>query len=353
MKDYIIVGLGLSGLAVAEELEKRNCSFLVYEDGSMQSSLVAGGIFNPVILKRFTLAWNAAEQLKIAIPFYENLERKLESNFISYWNIYRRFHSIEEQNNWFAATDNSRLSPFLASDLVKNKNPNIIANYSLGKVLKTGNIHTKALLTQYRNYLESRNALIKESFNYLDLRVYSDYLECGNVRAKKIIFCEGFGLKNNPYFNYLPMQGNKGEYIIVHAPELQSEIALKSSIFLMPLGKDLYKVGATYNPQDKSAETTTEARQKLETQLKELIRCNFEVVEQLAGIRPTMVDRRPVAGRHPEYPQLLCCNGFGSHGVLIAPTLAKELVDYSEENKQLDPETNLKRFTAKYYLAQT
>jgi len=52
--DYIIVGLGLAGLSFAEELFQNNKSFMVFEDNSQKSSLVAGGVYNPVILKRFT-----------------------------------------------------------------------------------------------------------------------------------------------------------------------------------------------------------------------------------------------------------------------------------------------------------
>jgi len=75
--DYIIVGLGLAGLAFAEELSAANKTFIVFEDASQTSSLVAGGVYNPVILKRFTPVWNAKEQLKVALPFYQILEEKL------------------------------------------------------------------------------------------------------------------------------------------------------------------------------------------------------------------------------------------------------------------------------------
>ena len=68
--DYIIVGLGLAGLSFAEQLIKAKKSFMVFEDSSQTSSLVAGGVYNPVILKRFTPVWNAKEQLKVALPFY-------------------------------------------------------------------------------------------------------------------------------------------------------------------------------------------------------------------------------------------------------------------------------------------
>ncbi|MDO9038377.1 MAG: NAD(P)/FAD-dependent oxidoreductase, partial [Lutibacter sp.] len=67
--DYIIVGLGLAGLAFTKELGKNKNTFLVFEDHSQNSSMVAGGVYNPVVLKRFTPVWNATEQLEIALPF--------------------------------------------------------------------------------------------------------------------------------------------------------------------------------------------------------------------------------------------------------------------------------------------
>ncbi|MCM8569341.1 FAD-binding oxidoreductase [Gramella jeungdoensis] len=349
MLDYIVVGLGLSGIAVSEELEKRDRNFVVYEDDSQNSSYVAGGIFNPVILKRFTPAWKAAEQIQTAIPFYEGLEQKLHVRLIHNWNIYRRFHSIEEQNEWFVAADKPNLSPFLDPELKKNDNPNLIAHYSLGKVLKTGNIDTENLLDSYIDYLKNRSAFRNERFQYSDLGINEGYFEYQGEKAKNIIFCEGFGLKRNPFFNYLPLNGNKGEYITIYSEDLKLDFAVKSSVFLIPLGNDLYKAGATYDHKDKTAETTLKAKERLVSDLKQLIKCDFEVVDQVAGIRPAVVDRRPVVGEHPEISNLYCCNGFGSRGVLIAPNMAIELLDKIEDDKALDPEVDLQRFTQKYY----
>ena len=349
MLDYIIVGLGLSGLAVCEELELRNKSFVVFENNSQRSSYVAGGIFNPVILKRFTPAWNAAEQMQKAIPFYKNLEKKLDKTLVNEWNIYRRFHSIEEKNNWFVALDKPGLTPFMDSEIVKNVNENICAEFGFGKVLKTGNIATEELLDSYRNYLNQKNLFENREFKYADLKINQDHFEYEGIQSEKIIFCEGFGLKKNPFFDYLPLRGNKGEYITIFSKELQLDFAVKSSVFLMPLGNNLYKVGATYNHQDKSQEITSAAREKLVNDLKKLIKCDFEVVDQVAGIRPAVSDRKPLVGSHPEIPNMYCCNGFGSRGVLIAPNMAEALINNIEEGKKLDAEIDLQRFTKKHF----
>ncbi|MCH4824426.1 FAD-binding oxidoreductase [Gramella lutea] len=349
MLDYIIVGLGLSGLAISEELDRRSKDFVVFEDNSQSSSYVAGGIFNPVILKRFTPAWNAAEQMKVAIPFYKALEKKLGVEIIYNWNIYRRFHSFEEQNDWFIASDNPKLSAFLDPELKKNTNSNLIAEYSLGKVLNTGYIDTEKLLDNYRGHIEQQGRLKLEKFEYADLKVYSDHFEYNGISSKNIIFCEGFGLKKNPFFNYLPLRGNKGEYIVIHAPDLKLDFAVKSSVFLIPLGNDYYKAGATYDHQDKTAEPTEKAKNKLISALKELIKCDFEVVDQIAGIRPAVSDRRPLVGSHPELDNIYCCNGFGSRGVLISPNISRMLIGHIEDGDALDSEVNLERFTKKHY----
>lgn len=349
MLDYIIVGLGLSGLAVAEKLENRNKSFVVFEDNSQTSSYVAGGIFNPVILKRFTPAWNAAEQMKTALPFYRNLERKLNVKLIHEWNIYRRFHSIEEQNDWFVALDKPKLSPFLDPEIIKNSNQNLNAEFSFGKVLKTGNIDTKNLLNSYRAYLKEKDSFREERFEYPALKIMQDSFEYQSLRSKRIIFCEGFGLKKNPFFDYLPLRGNKGEYITIYSEELQLDFAVKSSVFLMPLGNNLYKAGATYDNKDKTPKTTAWARERLVNELKKIIKCDFEVVDQVAGIRPATSDRRPLVGAHPEIENMYCCNGFGSRGVLIAPVMANALLQTILESKRLDPEIDLQRFTKKHY----
>ncbi|MDT0646741.1 FAD-dependent oxidoreductase [Zunongwangia sp. F260] len=349
MLDYIIVGLGLSGLAVTSHLGKRNKSFRVYENLSQKSSLVAGGIFNPVILKRFTLAWNADEQLKMAIPFYQQFEEKYGVKLLYFWDIYRRFNSAEEQNNWFDAADKPGLGNFLDTQLIKEINPHVYADYSFGRVSSTGNIDTEILLNEYRNDLEKRDVLKYERFDYNQIITEANHVSYKGEKARNIIFCDGFGLKRNPFFNYLPLHGNKGEYITIFSEELKLDKAVKSSVFIMPMGNDLYKVGATYDNVDKTPSPTVDAREKLMSQLNKIISCKYEVIDQVAGIRPSTADRKPLVGRHPKIANFYCCNGFGSRGVLIAPSVSKELVEMIEDNKELSPEIDLKRFTRKHF----
>ncbi len=348
MVDYLVVGLGLSGLAVCEELQKRNLSFRVFENHSQKSSLVAAGLYNPVILKRFTPAWRADEHLESALPFYKNIEEKLQLKLVYPGNIYRKFHSAEEQNNWFEATDKPGLSTFLSDKIEKDLCPAIPAPFGFGKVQHTGTIDTDTMLKEYRKHLEKSGSLVADNFDYDSLKIEEDSIDYKNFKSKKIVFCEGFGLTKNSFFNYLPLRPNKGEYLTIYAENLKLDVIVKASVFVIPLGNDLYRVGATYNNRDTSPEPSEDSKTYLLKKLHDIITCNFEVVDQVAGIRPTTKDRKPLLGVHPEFPELFCCNGFGSRGVLMGPEMGKNIIDFSEEKKPLASEIDIKRFEKLY-----
>lgn len=349
MVDYVVVGLGLAGIAFCEELERKEKSFQVISDESQTSSVVAGGLYNPVILKRFTLAWNAQEQLATAIPFYKNLESKLRTQLDFKVPVLRRFASIEEQNMWFEAADKKQLSYFLSTKILKNQNQEIDAPFGYGQVLHTGRIDTKLLLARYQDYLIEKNLFTKQNVDFNKIHLHEDFVEYDAIKAKNLVFATGFGIKDNPYFSYLPLNGTKGELLTIKAPELKEERVIKSSVFIIPLGDDLYRVGATYKWKDKTNEPTQASRDELLEKLDTFLKCEYEVVDHVAGIRPTVADRRPLVGQHPNHKNLFILNGFGSRGVMIGPTAALGLYNFIENGQEIDAEMDIARFTKKYY----
>ena len=342
--DYIVVGLGLAGLAFVEELLDAGKTFLVYEDDSQTSSLVAGGVYNPVILKRFTPVWNGDQQLKVALPFYKRLEEKLQQELDIPFSTRKVFKSIEDQNNWFAVSDKPMLSKFMNPDIIHEKIKGVIADYSFGEVTGTGRIDTEKLVTSYRAYLKNKEAIVYEKFDYDSLEIQNSHLSYKNVVANKIVFCEGFGIKQNPFFKHLPLNEAKGELLTIHAPQLSIDFLLKSTVFVLPLGNHYFKVGATFNWKDKTSHPSEEGKVELVDKLKKVITVPYTIVDQTAGIRPTVKDRRPMVGIHPEFSNLAVLNGLGTRGVMIAPTVAKNLFNHLENGKDLDKEIHIKRF---------
>ncbi|WP_431137368.1 NAD(P)/FAD-dependent oxidoreductase [Psychroserpens mesophilus] len=342
--DYIIVGNGLAGIAFCELLRTHNKDFVVFDNQSQQSSSVAAGLYNPVILKRFTKVWKAKDQLELAIPKYEELEKLLNVKLDYKLPVHRKLTSIEEQNNWFTASDQPDLCNFLSTRLIKNENPSIDAKFGFGEVLHSGRINTSQLTISYGDFLNRENRLYKEEFHHNQLDIQEHKVQYKNIVSKYIVFAEGFGLHINPFFNNLPLNGTKGEMLTIKAPDLKMDFILKSSVFIVPLGQDLYWIGATYEREDKTHSVTSEAKNELLEKLKKVITCDFEVLHQVAGIRPTTKDRRPLVGAHSDYKNLFVLNGLGTRGVMMSPFAAEQLFNHIEQGSDLDKEIDISRF---------
>jgi glycine/D-amino acid oxidase-like deaminating enzyme len=347
MIDFIVVGSGLAGISFVEEALLNNKSVLVFNDGSQNSSKIAGGLYNPVILKRFSEVWQAQQQLEIMSSFYSNLYGRIQTKVDFKMPVLRKFFSVEEQNNWFSACDKSALTPFLSTSLIHKNFEGIDSPFGYGEVLQTGYVDTALLLTEYHNFLLSRQLLRNETFDYDSLIVKDDVVCYKNIEAKNIVFAEGFGMHANPFFNELPLDGTKGELFIIKAPLLKLDVIVNTSVFILPLGNDLFKVGATYNWRDKTDLPTEEGRVELVDRIKEIISCDFEIIEHYAGVRPTVKDRRPLVGTHAEYKRIHILNGLGTRGVMLGPAMARALFDNIENGVPLDKEIDIKRFTYK------
>ena len=347
MIDYLIVGSGLAGISFSEVALQNGKSILVLDNDSQNSSKIAGGLYNPVILKRFSEVWKAKEQLDVMADFYPAIEKKINCKVDFKSPILRKFFSVEEQNNWFAASDKIALAPFLSSQIISKKYPSIDSPFGYGEVLQTGYVDTALLLNKYREYLKKINLFQEESFEYEALQFEADTIRYKDVQVKHIVFAEGFGMHANPYFQDLPLDGTKGELFIIKAPELDLDVIVNTSVFILPLGNDLFKVGATYNWKDKTDLPTEEGKAELVDRIKEIINCDFEIISHFAGVRPTVKDRRPLVGTHHEHLNIHILNGLGTRGVMLGPAMAKALFDYIEFQIPLDPVIDIKRCNKK------
>lgn len=347
MIDYLIIGSGLAGISFADVALRNDKSIFVFDNNSQNSSKIAGGLYNPVILKRFSEVWNAQEQLLIMNEFYSLLEEKLKCKVDFKRPILRKFFSIEEQNNWFAASDKVGLAPFLSTELITKKYVGIDSHYGYGEVLQTGYVDTSLLLNKYKEYLKQNNLFLEEVFDYGTLKSESDGIRYKDIHAKHIIFAEGFGMHANPYFKNLPLDGTKGELFIIKAPQLDLDVIVNTSVFILPLGNNLFKVGATYNWKDKTNLPTEEGKAELMERIKEIITSDFEIIDHFAGVRPTVKDRRPLVGTHQNHKTIHILNGLGTRGVMLGPAMAKALFENIELKIPLDKEINIDRFLPK------
>ena len=213
--------------------------------------------------------------------------------------------------------------------------------------MHTGYVDTASLLENYKKYLLKKQLLIETSFDYDALEVLPNGIRYKDIEAKHIVFAEGFGMHANPFFNHLPLDGTKGELFIIKAPKLDLDVIVNTSVFILPLGDGLFKVGATYNWKDKTDLPTEEGKQELVERIQEIINCEFEIISHFGGVRPTVRDRRPMVGTHSSSQSIHVLNGLGTRGVMLGPAMAKALFDWIENGIPLQKEINIDRFKPK------
>lgn len=344
--DYIIIGQGIAGTVLANEFHNKGKSFVIVDNGfKSSSSIIAAGLYNPVVFKRFVKSWMADELLPVADEVYCSLEEKLGTSFYRKQNIYKIFASEEEDKLWQNKSEDNK---FMSSGKLKNILPGIHDPFGGGVVVQSGSVNVSDLLRHYRGFLKEKNLLMEESFLYSDLKFSNEEVTWKQIKAKKIIFCEGHKAVDNPFFNWLPFKLTKGELITIKIENFSPEMVINKGVFVLPLGDNLFKVGATYEWNDLSELPTEKGQAELVEKLKKIITIPFDIISHNAGIRPTVSDRRPLIGLHPEYKSLAIINGMGTKGVMLAPYFARQFSAFLDGGNKLIAEVDIERYFKKY-----
>lgn len=347
--DFIIVGHGLASVAVVEHLKKHDASFVIFSDENPNSSSkVAAGLYNPITGRKMKQSWLAAELFPYLEEFYEGLEKSLKSDFLYKKSIYRPFLSLEDQNDWMAKQHSD--SPFINKTFTNAQYHEFINDEFGGLLLQhSGFLDVSNMLNQHKNALLEKKQFIKEKLEYKHLKISKDRINYKDIESKKIIFCDG-PLSENPFFDWLPTAPVKGEILHIKTEKLlPEEVIFNRGVFLVNNPHhDYYRVGATYEWKDLNYQPTEKARKQLTDKLDDLLNIDYEILEQVAGIRPASKDRRPLIGNHPEKKNVFIFNGLGTKGVSLAPYFAHQFVNSIFNFEKLNDEVNINRYYPLY-----
>lgn len=344
--DYIITGQGIGGTLLAYFLHKKGCKILLVDDGhKTASSLSAGGVMNPVTGRKFQNSWEIDTLLPFAKETYKKLEKLLACKFLYEIPLMKIFSENKEINDWSALAGDEKINPYLKNNEIELL-PEDKFNNPLGGFWVEGAAYLdmSSLIFAFKEKFKDKINFIKEKFKYKDLIVTPEYIQWKGIRTKRIVFCEGYKVIFNPFFNYLPYAPAKGELLIIRSNELYDDRIIHKGVGIMPLKDGTYKVGATYNWDQMDQEATKEAREFLIEKLEKIFKGNYEIIGQLAGVRPAMQDHRPVLGCHPNHKNVCIFNGLGSKGVLLAPYFAYQLAEHFENKGKLQEEVDIKRY---------
>jgi hypothetical protein len=301
------------------------------------SSRVAAGLYNPIALRTGKASWKAKQLFPDSETFYLSHQT---GSFVVPRPLIKPFSSIEYANAWEARTVepgyNDFIDVFTGSSYVES-------NHGYGQVLKSGNLEIAGFLDESHNRWKKAGCFSSERFDDSRLSIAESGVTYDNKSYHSIILCRGIEELTGSYFPRDILRTMKGELLLIECEGLDEDVIMSSGIFILPVGNGRFKVGATYNPRDTSAEPTPEGRQELESKLSELISNPYKVINHLAGIRPASRDRKPIVGEHPTLNNLFILNGLGSKGVTLAPYFAKQLIDHILSGAPLDPEADIQR----------
>ncbi len=342
--DFIIVGQGLAGTVLSFELINRGKSVLVMDNHFQHSSsMVAAGMWNPIVFKRLSKSWKADELVPSLDKVYSAFERFLGKKYLLHLPIDRIFPDQSAANQFDEKSDLPGYQQFISQEIIAPKE-SIKAPFGIGRIEGGGYLKIQDLLIDFRAFLKSENRILEAEFKPESLQIEDEFVEYKGIKAKNIVFCVGHELSSTPWFSSLPMQATKGELLSLESDQLHEDSILNNGKFLLPLGNGTFKLGATYEWSDLNYDLTETAKQDLLSSLGSMTEASFKVSKHEAGIRPTVKDRRPLIGAHPEHSRLLIFNGLGTKGVMIAPWLAAHFCDHLLEGKELERELNVSRY---------
>jgi glycine/D-amino acid oxidase-like deaminating enzyme len=378
--DYLIIGQGISGTWLSYYLAKENTSFLVIDDaGKNSSSRIAAGIINPVTGRRIVKTWMIDELLGHLVPAYKELGNESgikaieQKNIIEFFSTpqmkqafeermmedekYLKLYAEEKHLQDFFHTNFQtapKASPLGVPEQSEGKERSSMEGaFGFGEINPCYLINLQEIIQARRKMLKDKNQLLEERFDIDELKITkddsgeADKVIYKNITAGKIIFCDGAAGFDNPYFKNLPYSLNKGEVLIIEAPDLPASTIYKKGLTIAPLpGKEkgYFWIGSNYTWDFTDVNPTAEFRTRTEQYLKDWLKVDFKIADHKAAIRPANLERRPFAGLHPVYKNIGILNGMGTKGCSLAPYFAKQLADHLIHGKEILPEADVKRF---------
>ncbi len=343
--ELLIVGQGIAGTTLAETFIRNGKRVLVADNHDPQSSSqVAAGIYNPITGRKMTKTWLADQLFPYLISFYSELEQKLNTRFFYPKNLYYPFDSQEKQNDWLVAMAEPKYHGYIKGFHEDGLYPDAVINSHGGmEITQSGYVDLKTLLTVYREFLRQRNALSEDGLNYADLSVDGPLARWQGKTFEKVIFCEGEKVKQNPWFNWLDFRPVKGEILTIRLKGQSLDHIINRNGWTLPWHDGTYKTGATYDNRTINTDCTEAARSFLLEKMEGNLKNGYEVVGQIAGIRPATYDRRPFIGFHPENEKLGIFNGMGAKGVSLSPWLAQHFLEHTLLKNPLLAEVDIAR----------
>jgi len=342
--ETIIIGQGICGAFLSYYLQKAGVRFLIIDESkTYTASKAAAGIINPITGRRIVKTWMIYELMNFAKNSYKQIEKELNINCITETKIIDFFPTPQMRNAFLKRFEEDPEYLKLPSN-ENDQRENLNYDFGYGVIDPVLLININELLSAFRKKLLDENFLIEEHFDINELKVSENKIQYKNIRADKIIFCDGIESFSNPYFKNLPFAPNKGEALIAEIKEFPSNHIYKKGINIVPWKENLFWIGSSYQWEFNDDKPTESFRKQTESILANWVKTDFKIIEHFASVRPATLERRPFVGFHPIYKNVGILNGMGTKGCSLAPFFANQFVDHFVSSSPLNADANINRF---------
>lgn len=342
----LIVGQGLAGTLLYHHLTKRGAHCVIIDDDHATSaSSVAAGFVNPISGRRLILTEEYEKFYQEAESTYREMERVLREHIFEPKDIVRFYDSFSEQKNWSERKDRIKSAPYVKSFQPAGLYRRWFHDPYGSLVIKGHICHLHKMLTSFRQQTPS-DQIVPEVFDPTLLEVTDNGVSYRGIQARRIIFCEGYRGHQNTFFDSLPWKPAKGEILTLEhtAPPLPDKI-FNFGKWVYRVTDTTFRVGTTFYWRTIDTEPSTEARDEILARAETRINFPFTLKHHVAGVRPVLLDLKPVIGLHPKHPRIGIFNGLGSKGVLRGPDAARQFAEYLIEGRPIDRSINISRFS--------
>ncbi len=357
MIDHLIIGGGIAGASVAYFLKQEGAKVAVADESGFknQASLAAGAFINPVMGKPSKFKDFADEAFRFSVAFYAQ----------NFPELFNRSGSLIYPKNEKTKEEFASLGAYIPSPYELRDTPPLGAFF----IKDSGIISPKALIDSMLDGVDRYEIHIDA------LKKDGDIWMAGELKAKNIILAQGACrlLADEEYLR-TQLYGLWGQKCKIKTNTILP-FNISSKVHIAKIDGGL-AIGATHIRSDEPIPINRPDTLRLIEEAREVVEiADFEVIEEVGGMRCASIDHFPLAGavydskktieRFPSllhgarlsseapsvYDGLYIHTGHGSRAFILAPytanLLARHITASGQIQKEIDPARLLFRYFKK------
>lgn len=271
------------------------------------------------------------------------MESVLHAKVLHQHHIAYLISELKGLNDWASLSAEHIFKDFV---MMRNEriSDSLISDFGFLDISHSGWVNIPLLLSSFVDKISEPNIFLNQLFVDDDLEYDEKYFYYGEIVAKRIVFCQGTALDQSKYTSQIKLIPAKGEILTIKTDEIIEDLIPQLGVFMLPLGDGVYRVGSNFNWKDLSYHTSEAGKEEILNKFKAWYKAPFEIIDHVAGVRPSSADRRPILGKLPFHHSAYILNGLGSKGVALAPYYSEMLVNHILNDSNIDDEVNVNRY---------